>query len=88
MGVYLHAKFEVSSIILARFRLEGVGNFTTPSPPQKEPLKIAPRLNGLSGKAILGLKYLGQILLPFKVKFKEINVSFKGILSLFLLYKT
>ena len=35
MSVYLHAKFEVSSIILKSFRL---GSFTHP-PPQNEPLK-------------------------------------------------
>ena len=71
MGLYLRAKFEVSSIILTSFRLgrEG-GDFTPPLSPQKEPLKSPPRL-GLSGKLILGLKYLGQILLPFKVKVKK-----------------
>ena len=77
MGAYLRAKFEVSSIILTSFRLgRGPGS----SPPQNETLKSPPRL-GLSGKAILGLKYFGQILLPFKVKVKEINMSFKGILT-------
>ena len=76
MSVYLHAKFEVSSIIQS-FRLGGGGNFTPlPSPPQKGRLKSPPRLNGLTGKAILVLKYLGQMLLPFKLKVKEINVSF------------
>ena len=54
MGVYLCAKFEVSSIILTSFRLgRGV---ILPPPPQNETLKSPPRL-GLSGKAILGLKY-------------------------------
>ena len=81
MGVYLHAKFEVSSIILTSFRLGGGVILPLPSPPQKELLKSPPRLNGLSGKAILELKYLGQILLPFEVKVKEISVSFKGILT-------
>ena len=38
MGVYLRAKFEVSSIILTGFRQGGGGNFTPP-PPQNEPLK-------------------------------------------------
>ena len=79
MGVYLRAKFEVSSIILTSFRL-GRGVILPHPPPQNETLKSPPRL-GLSGKAILGLKYLGQILLPFKVKVKEINMSFKGILT-------
>ena len=41
MGVYLRAKFEVSSIILISFRQ--VGNFTPPPLPQNEPLKSAPR---------------------------------------------
>ena len=77
MGVYLRAKFKVSSIILTSFRL---GRGVILPSPQNEPLKSPPRL-GLSGKAILGLKYLGQILLPFKVKVKEINMSFKGILT-------
>ena len=41
MSVYLHAKFEVSSIILTGFR-QGV---ILPIPqPQKEPLKSPPRL--------------------------------------------
>ena len=69
MGVYLRAKFEVSSIILTSFRLGrmggGGGVNLPPLPLQKEPLKSPPRL-GLSGKAILGLKYLAQILLPLK----------------------
>ena len=78
MSVYLHAKFEFSSIILTSFRLGGGRVILPPplSPPQKEHLKSPPRLNGLSGKATLG-----QILLPFKLKVKEINVSFKGILT-------
>ena len=69
MGVYLRAKFEVSNIILTSFRL---GRGVILPLPQSEPLKSPPRL-GLSGKAILELKYLGQILLPLKVKVKEIN---------------
>ena len=48
MSVYLHVKFEVSSIILASFRRgrEGGGVILTPPPPppQNEPLKIPPRL--------------------------------------------
>ena len=50
MGVYLHAKFEVSSIILTSFRQGGVGGgviFAPPPPPplpQNEPLKSPPRL--------------------------------------------
>ena len=78
MSVYLRAKFEISSIILTSFRLGRGGDFTSPT--QNETLKSPPRL-GLSGKTILGLKYLGQILLSFKVKVKEINMSFKGILT-------
>ena len=56
MGVYLRAKFEVSSIILTSFR-QGVGvNFTPPplTSPQSEPLKSPPRLglrNGLISNA-------------------------------------
>ena len=40
MGVYLRAKFEVSSIIITGFR-QGV---IYPYPPQNEPLKSSPRL--------------------------------------------
>ena len=47
MGVYLRAKFEVSSIILTSFR-EGWGGggviLPLSHPPQNEPLKIPPRL--------------------------------------------
>ena len=43
MGVYLRAKFEVSSIILTGFRQGGGDNFTLP-PPQNKPLKSPPRL--------------------------------------------
>ena len=44
MGVYLSAKFEVSSIILTGFR-DGEGDFTSPpkkkpQPPQKKPTQI------------------------------------------------
>ena len=39
MGLYLRAKFEVSSIILTGFRWGAVN-----SPPQNEPLKSPPRL--------------------------------------------
>ena len=35
MGVYLRAKFQVSSIILTGFR-QGGGNFTPPSPISKQ----------------------------------------------------
>ena len=48
MGVYLHAKFEVSSIILTGFRQGG-----NPPPPQNKPLKSPPR----SG---LKVKFLGS----------------------------
>ena len=43
MGVYLHAKFEVSTIILTSFRR---GNFIPPplAALQNEPLKSPPRL--------------------------------------------
>ena len=48
MGVYLRAKFEVSSLILTSLRGGagvGGGNFTPPPPtPQKESLKSPPRL--------------------------------------------
>ena len=54
MGVYLHAKFEDSSIILTSFR-QG-GNFTPlpppPPPPQNKPLKSPPKL-GLKGMSRL-----------------------------------
>ena len=50
MGVYLRAKFEVSSIILMGFRQGGGVNFCPPPPqPQNEPLKSPPRL-GLKGR--------------------------------------
>ena len=42
MCVYIRAKFQVSSIILTRFRQRG--NFTPTHPPQNEPLKNPPRL--------------------------------------------
>ena len=41
MCVYLHAKFEVSSIILTSFRQ---GDIFTPPPPQYELLKSSPRV--------------------------------------------
>ena len=43
MGVYLPAKFEISSIILTSFRQRG-GEFYLPPLPQSEPLKSPPRL--------------------------------------------
>ena len=46
MGLYLRAKFEVSSMIVTRFR-QGV-ILLPPPPPQSEPLKSPPRL-GLIG---------------------------------------
>ena len=54
MGVYLHAKFEVSSIVLTSFR-QGGGVILPPfPPPQNELLKSPPRL---------GLRNLGWLLL-------------------------
>ena len=47
MGVYVRAKFEVSSVILTSFRQRGRGVILppTPLPPtQNEPLKNPPRL--------------------------------------------
>ena len=43
MGVYLRAKFEVSSITLIGLR-QGEGVILPPPPPQNEPLKSPPRL--------------------------------------------
>ena len=43
MGVYLHVKFKISSIILTGFR-QGVILPSPPRPPQNEPLKSPPRL--------------------------------------------
>ena len=43
MCVYLLSKFEVSSVILASFRKEGVISLSLP-PPQNEPLKSQPGL--------------------------------------------
>ena len=61
MGVYLRAKFEVSSIILTSFR-QG-SNFTRPLPqPQTESLKSPSRL-GLILKNILNLKNLEMCLI-------------------------
>ena len=54
MGVYLRVKFGVSSIILTSFRQEC--NFTSPPPPQNEPLKGPPRLGSnyhCSGKGLI-----------------------------------
>ena len=48
MGMYLPAKFQVSSIILTSFRRGGRGGIILlpppPPPPQNEPLKIPPKL--------------------------------------------
>ena len=45
MCVYLRAKFEVSSIILASFRQgAALGEIYLPPPSQSEPLKNPPRL--------------------------------------------
>ena len=52
MNVYLHAKFEVSSIILASFRQGRRGNFTPPT--QNKPLKSPSRLGRL-GLTVLQL---------------------------------
>ena len=57
MGVYLRAKFEVSSIILTSFR-QGV---ILPSPPpQNEPLKSPPRLglNMVKTKALIVFQHI------------------------------
>ena len=43
MCVYVHAKYEVSSIILTSFR-HGVGDGNVAPPSQNEPLKSPPRL--------------------------------------------
>ena len=59
MGVYLRAKFEVSSIILTGFRLGGV--ILPPPPPQNEPLKSPPRLGLIcifSCGAITSIQYV------------------------------
>ena len=50
MGVYLGAKFEVSSVILTGFR-RGGGNFTPPPPPTPSHLKTKP----LKSSSRLGL---------------------------------
>ena len=57
MGVYLRAKFEISSIILTGFR-QGV---ILPSPPpQNEPLKSPPRLglNMVKTKALIVFQHI------------------------------
>ena len=66
MGVYLRAKFEISSVIVTSFR-QG-GNFTPPPTlPQNEPLKSPPRL---------GLRHLFQAVCGLVMKLLVIkNVS-------------
>ena len=52
MGLYLHAKFEVSSIILTGFRQRGGEGNLTPPLPENEPLKSPTRL-GLNDQKLL-----------------------------------
>ena len=53
MGVYLHAKFEDSSIILTSFRQGVILPLSPlPPPPQNKPLKSPPKL-GLKGMSRL-----------------------------------
>ena len=52
LGVYLRAKFEVSSIILTRFRPGGWEVILPLNLPQNEPLKSLPRL---------GLRYIERL---------------------------
>ena len=60
MGVYLRAKFEISSMVLTSSR-QGEGcNFTPPSPPQNEPLKSPLRL-GLLGIIQTVIKEMLQV---------------------------
>ena len=56
----LHAKFEVSSMILTSFRQGGKGVIPPPPPPQNEPAKSPSRL---------GLRY--EIALWVKIKKKK-----------------
>ena len=58
MGVYVRAKFEVSSVILTSFRQRGIPPAPPPPPHQGEPLKSPPILR-LKGK---GLRHYGSLL--------------------------
>ena len=82
MGVYLHAKFEVSSIILTGFRWGVI----PPPQPQNEPLKSPPR-SGLKAK-FLGSDVLfcfisacnfGNLKNPFAtiISLSELNCRFR-----------
>ena len=67
MGVYLRAKFEVSSIILTSFRQGGGDNFMPPlPPPQNEPLKGPPRL---------GLKTMKKFFISSKSSFLSRDIQ-------------
>ena len=68
MGVYLRAKFEVSTKILTSFRQ---GGSFTPLPPQNEPLKSPPRL-GLRTEYSQTCLYSGHLrLLKKSVRYIE-----------------
>ena len=86
MGVYLRAKFEVSSIILASFRQEG--NFTPHPTTQNEPLKCPPRL-GLIMKyykpGFLNPLYIDILKLHDNLKFLWVDlVCFLKLMVVFL----
>ena len=78
MCVYLHAKFEVSGIILTRFRYGIIPPPTPPPQPQNEPFKSPPRLGLKAWKYITrdfrGIVYFlwEQVCLMFAKTFHQI----------------
>ena len=75
MGVYVRAKFEVSSLIVTCFRQGGV--ILTPSP-QEEPLKSQPRL-GLNNSCLImfSIAWSAKGLLHYMIQ----SISFSIFLS-------
>ena len=73
IGVYLRAKFQVSSIILTSFR-QGV---ILPPPPQNEPLKSPSRVGGLKliKSSALTAKFT-VLLLTSPLKLLNLSLSF------------
>ena len=77
MGVYLHAKFEVSSMVLTSSRQgEGVILPTPPTPPQNEPLKSALRL-GLLGIIQTVIKEMLQVTFFFFQNSYDLTILLK-----------
>ena len=81
MGMFLRAKFEVSSIILTGFRQKGVGGGSsfTPSPtpaPQNKPLKSPPRLSLIITPSHFPFLTDKLLLLSFFTNLTEIRLLF------------